>query len=60
MSKDKTEKPSAAEQGNGLVAVVVLVDESFSSMGMHYKGDKVLLPEEDVIAMERNKLVTRV
>lgn len=51
----KVEEPAAAG-----VKVVVMIDECFSSLGMHRKGEKVDLPEDDVAAMEAKEQVVRI
>jgi hypothetical protein len=55
---DEVEKP-AQKKKPGLVKGVIMQDGVFSSVGVHNKGDKVELPEEDVAALEANGFITR-
>lgn len=64
MSEDakKTDEPTekkAAKTAPKTVRVVIMTDGVFSSLGVHNKGDKVELPEEDVAILEDRGFATR-
>ncbi|MCC6779912.1 MAG: hypothetical protein IT537_25315 [Hyphomicrobiales bacterium] len=52
-------KPAKKSKAH-LVKGVIMQDGVFSSLGVHNKGDKVELPEVDVVALEKNQFITRV
>lgn len=54
--KQATTPPAPAV---GLVRGVIMEDGVFSSLGVHKKGEKVEIPESDVVALEKNNFITR-
>lgn len=58
MSEEQNEKKKAKGEPKG-VRVVIMQDGVFSSLGVHNKGDKVELPEEDVAILEDRGFATR-
>lgn len=59
MSEDTTDKKKSAKAEPKGVRVVIMEDGVFSSVGIHNKGDKADLPEEDVAILEERGFATR-
>lgn len=58
MSEDTDKKTKGNAEAKG-VRVVIMQDGVFSSIGVHDKGDKPDLPEEDVAVLEERGFATR-
>lgn len=58
MSEEQSDKKKAKDGPKG-VRVVIMQDGVFSSLGVHNKGDKVALSEQDVSILEERGFATR-